>query len=235
MSLPSSTYSSEIFNAFKKIKAKDYRTIVRFYEEHQLQILTLKYEERFELLIAYIESLFETGAYQKYLDIVYDAIEISIMNNIKIHKGYNIFQRLLFRKAASHYHLIQYDQAEHILKELVKICPSEDTYIRFLQKCMRRQKPSYLKTARAFGIVCFFVSAAIILIELFYVRHFYQAYTSIVELSRNLIFALGCISIIAGESFYFWKTRRFVHSFVKKVKAEKLRKFHERRKKQPTH
>lgn len=235
MSLPTFTYSSELFNAFKKIKAKDYRAIVRFYEEHQLQILTLEYEERFELLIAYIESLFETGTYQKYLEIVDDAIEISIMNNIKIHKGYNIFQRLLFRKAACHYHLVQYDEAEHILKELVKICPSEDTYVRFLQKCMRRQKPIYLKTARAFGIVCFFVSAAIILIELFYVRHFHQTYTSVVELSRNLILVLGCVSIIAGEAFYYWKTRKFVYSFVKQVKAEKLRKFHERRKKQPTH
>ena len=208
---------------------------MRFYEEHQLQILTLEYEERFELLIAYIESLFETGAYQKYLDMVDDAIEISIMNNIKIHKGYNIFQRLLFRKAASHYHLVQYDQAEHILKELVKICPSEDTYARFLQKCMRRQKPTFLKTARAFGIVCFFVSAIIIVAELFYFRNFKEEYTTIVELSRNIIFVLGCLSIIAGEAFYFWKTRKFVHSFVKKVKAEKLRKFHERRKKQPTH
>ncbi len=235
MSQLSSTYQSLIFQAYKDIEAKDYRTIVRFYEDNKVKIQSLDLHESFELRIAYVESLFEIAAYEKYLAEVDDAIEISIMNNIKIHKGHNIFQRLLFRKAASHYHLGEYKKSEHILRELIKICPSEDLYNRFLKKCRWKSTPTYVRRTRALSIFLFMLSAFIILVEVLFVRSFFTEYSSIVEMSRNVIFLLGWCSLIGGDAFNYWNINNSTNKFVKKVKAEKLRKHKERRERQRTY
>lgn len=235
MSQLSSTYHSNIFQAYKDIEARDYRAIVSFYESHKKEIKSLDFHEFFELRIAYVSALFEVAAYQKYLAEVDDAIEVSIMNNIKIHKGYNVFQRLLFRKAASHYHLGEYKKAKHILRELVKICPSEDLYSRFLKKCMWKTTPTYVRNTRAISIFMFMLSAFVILVELLFVKNFFPDYTNTVELSRNIIFLLGWTALIGGDAYNFWSINDSVKKFIIKVKAEKLRKHREKRERQHTY
>lgn len=229
MSQLSSTYHSNLFQAYKDIEAKDYSAMVSFFEENKVAIKSLDFNEFFEVQIAYVEALFESAAYEKYLDKVDDVIEISIMNNVKIHKSYNIFQRLLFRKAASHYNLGEYKKAKHILTELVKICPSEDMYSRFLKKCRWKNTPSFVRHTRAMSIFFFMLSAFIIVIELLFVRTFFAEYSSIVELSRNIIFVVGWLSLIGGDGYNLWRINESVNKFVKLVKAEKLRKHREKR------
>jgi len=101
-----SFFHSKTYQEFKEIPYNDYRGIVRFYEEYNSEIVHLKFDEYFELLLAYAESLFEIGAYRNHLDICDQAIEITIAHNIKFYQGKDVFFELLFKKAAAHYNLL---------------------------------------------------------------------------------------------------------------------------------
>lgn len=229
MSYISSTYQQQLYKEYQQFGRTEYRAIVRFFEDHQVNISQLHFSAYFEILVSYIEALFEMGAYEKYLTIVDHAVEISITQNIKIHKGFNVFQRLLFRKAASHYHLGNLEKAIYILKELIRICPSEDLYNRFLIRCIRKETPTYVSSTRAISIALFFLSAAIIIVELIYVRSFHDAYTSTVEWTRNSIFILGWFVLLSGDTWHYLTSHRFVKKYVKEVKEKKIERHKERR------
>ncbi|MEL6863956.1 MAG: hypothetical protein AAFP19_06040 [Bacteroidota bacterium] len=223
MTVKRSLEQSKIFQNFKEIESGEYHSIIRFYEEYRQQINTLEFDEYFELLIAYNESLFEIGAYQSYLANCEKALEETILNNIKFYKGVDIFQELLFRKAASHYHLLQYDQSEHILRELIKIDPYNDISIRFLRKCLGRRYPRFVKNTRAVSVFFFMLAALIIAIEILFVRHFMELYLPFVEGARNVLFGAGLLFLIGGEVFNYGRIAAGVNRFAKKVRQDKYK------------
>lgn len=229
MSSPS-TSKPTLFQLFHEIGASEYRSVIRFFEDHEEPIQSLLFNEYFEMLVAYSEALFETGSYEKHLETANLAIELSVMNNIKIHKGYNIFQQLLFRKSASHYYLMEYAQAEHILRELIKICPSEDLYSRFLIKVLRKRLPSHVHKTRAISVFLFILSALVICVEILLVRPWFPTYTFGVEMLRNGIFFLGWIVLVGGDGLNYLNMHREVKQFEKEVQQNKLRKLHKRHK-----
>ncbi len=216
-----STYYSKIYKEFKAIDAAEHLSIVRFYESYESDIPQLNFSEYFELLISYSSALFEIGAYQSHVKIVDTAIQLSIINNIKFYNGQDIYTDLLFKKAASCYHLMDYDQAEHILRELVKIMPYNDMVQRFLKKCLLRKRPEYLKNARGLAILMLLVTALLIVIELLFVRTLMKDYTAFFEIIRNTTFGLSILLIFGSELMH----RTQIHLWVKKFVVDcKLRK-----------
>lgn len=205
----SSTYYSKIYKEFKEISSNEHLSIVRFYESYESDIPQLNFTEYFELLITYCNSLFEIGAYQSHVRVVDIAIQSSILNNIKFYNGQDIYTDLLFKKAASCYNLMEYDQAEHILRELVKITPYNELVHRFLKKCLQKKQPDYLKNTRGLSILLLLVTALVVAIELLFVRTLMTDYVSIFETIRNSTFVLSLI-LIGGSAvchrieIYFW-------------------------------
>ena len=118
MPLYQSTYHSRIFRDFKEIDAANHRRIIRFYEDKEEDIQRLDFEEYFQLIVAYVNALFEVGAYQKHLLMVDVVIEMTIVHNVERYKGEDIYEKMLFRKAASLYNIMEYAKAEYILREL---------------------------------------------------------------------------------------------------------------------
>lgn len=226
----SSTSNPTLHELFQEIGTKEYRSVIRFFEDYEESLQRLPLDEYFEILVAYAEALFETASYEKHLQTASYAIELSVIHNIKIHKGYNIFQQLLFKKAASHFYLQEYAQSEHILRELIKICPSEDLYSRFLIKVLRKRTPTHVHTTRAVSVSLFILSAVIICVEILAVRPFFSTFTSTIEFIRNAIFFLGWVVLLGGDGVNYLRMHREVKQFEKKVQAEKLRKLHERHK-----
>lgn len=216
-----STYHSKIYRDFKEIDAANYRRIIRFYEEKEDEARRLDFEEYFELLVAYVNALFEVGAYQKHLLMVDVAIEMAIAQNIEWYKGEDIFQKMLFRKAASLYNLMEYGKAEYILRELVRIDPYSEDAILFLRKCLRKKEPAFLNRAKAFSIFLFLVSAFVISIEVLLIRPFYKAQIEGVEASRNVVFLLGCTVLLGGLLLHRWRVYRRVCSFVERSRNSK--------------
>jgi len=222
MTFSQSTYHSKIYRDFKDIDASAYRTIMRFYEEREDDIQQLDFEEYFELLHAYTTALFEIGSYRKHLLMVDVVIEISILQNIHEFKGKDVYCTMLFKKAASHYNLLEYAQAEHILQELIKINPNDLDTVAFLKKCLRRQRPRYVKTGRAIAVFLFLCTALVIALDILVIRHFYALYEPTAELVRNTLFISAWIILLASDLWLRWQVEQRVNLFVEKIKTRKL-------------
>lgn len=142
---PSSTYQSKIYRSFKEIESNDFRTVIRFYEERAVSISNLEFEEYFELLFCYTNATFEVGAYNKYIRLAEQIIEQSIDKNIQFFQGKDILCHCLFRKAAAHYNLNQFQQAGHLLQELIKIDPSHEDAAQLLKCIYYKSNIRFLK------------------------------------------------------------------------------------------
>lgn len=221
MSTFKSTYHSKTYRDFKALDEKAYRDMVRFYEEREDDIKGLEFQEFFELLFAYVDALFEIGSYRKHLLLVDYVIECSIDNNIKYLEGKDVFYHLLFRKAASLYNTLSYNKADYILRELIRINPEKEEVSQFLKKCLRKMNPAIIRHSRATSILLFFLAAIIICVEVLFIRPFMAEFITPVELSRNLIFGLGCFVLLFGSLVHRWQIDREVNAFVKATSERK--------------
>ncbi|MFN7120079.1 MAG: hypothetical protein ACK4TA_25030 [Saprospiraceae bacterium] len=221
MSFSPSTYQSKIFRDFKAIDTGAYRQIIHFYEKQEAAIHQLEFEEHFEVLTTYVNALFEVGTYSKHLVLVDVVIEMAITQNITFYKGEDIFLKMLFRKAASLYNLLEYEKAEYILREIVRINPWNKDTVLFLKKCLRRQQPKYLQVARAMSIVLFLLAAIVIAIEVLVIRPFFNEYTQLVEQSRFTLFGTGGF-LLVGMTFLhrLWVDFQ-VEEFVRSIRRQK--------------
>jgi hypothetical protein len=215
------TYHSKVYRDFRAIDGSEWRSIVRFYEEHETEIRSLDFPEYFEMLLAYATALFEIGAYEKYLLMVDVVIEASILNNIKFFKGEDVLQRLLFKKAASYFHTHELGKAEYILRELLRMDPYDESSALFLKKCLRKTQPAFLKNARAVSIFLFLMSALLICIEVIVVRNFYHVYTDLVEVSRNTIFLSGFVVLVGSDLYHRGSIGKEVDDFVAAIRRRK--------------
>ncbi len=221
MPLYQSTYHSKTFRDFREIDPSNYRRIIHFYEAHESAIRGLDFEEYFEMLIAYVNSLFEVGFHQKHLLMVNVAIEEVIVQNVQAPPGEDLYQQLLFRKAASHFQCLQYDKCHYVLLQLIRINPKDADAINFLKKCLRRKEPAFLEHAKATAIFLFLLSALIISIEVLLVRPFYEMHAGLVERSRNTIFGIGCLCLIGGGLLHRLRVERQVEGIVRAIREEK--------------
>ncbi len=221
MSFQAKTYHSAMFRNFKAIDAGEFRQVVRYYERNEKAILQLEFEEYFEMLIAYTNSLFEISEYQKHILMANVVIETSIVENIQIVNGREVFQSMLFRKAASHYNLFEYKKAIHVLRELLKIEPNNTENALFLEQCLRNDQPQLARRAKAASIFLFLVSALTISIEVLFVRNFYPEYAYYIELSRNLMFCLGFCILVGGIIWHRWQSYNEVQKFIQEIKKNK--------------
>lgn len=216
-----SFYHSSVYQEFKGIEQSEFRNIVRFFESRTDEIVHLEFNEYFELLLTYAEALFEIGTYHSFLAVADQAIAIIIEQNIKYYHGEDVFFNILFKKAAAHFNLMEYDKAKHILQELIKMDSGNELTIRFLKKCSRQEKPSYLKSTRAISVFLFLLTAGIIAFELCLIRPFFSAHIDLIELVRNVVFGSGWIILIAGDLFFRWRVNTQVNEFVSSVKKKK--------------
>ena len=99
-------------------------------------------------------------------------------------------------------------------------CGNELT-IRFLKKCSRQEKPSYLKSTRAISVFLFLLTAGIIAVELFLVRPFFASYIDLLEIVRNVVFGAGWVILIAGDLFFRTQVNNRVNKYVTLVKNKK--------------
>jgi len=221
MTFSQSTYHSKVYRDFREIEVTNYRKVIHFYEEKETEIRKLDFEESFELLVAYVNALFEIGAYQKHLLMVDYVIESSILGNIQYYQGEDIYCKMLFKKSASHYNLFEFEKADYILRELVKMNPYNEDNILFLKKCLRRKNTNIINQARAGGILLFLLSAIVISFEVLLIRPFYKNFVDVIEISRIVLFLLGVVFLLGGDFIHRWKIEREVNQFVQSLISDK--------------
>ncbi len=221
MSYSKSTYHSKVYQEFRAIEAAAHRQVIHFYEKQETAIRQLDFEEYFELTTAYGNALFEVGAFHKHLALADHIIEMAIAQNIEFYKGEDIFVKMLFRKAASLYNLFEYEKAEYILREIIRINPWEKDAILFLKKCLRSRQPRYVQYARAASTFLFLVAAMVIAIEVLLVRPFFKAYTESIEQIRFVLFGIGGLVLLSGDVAHRLLVEHEVNEFVRTIRRQK--------------
>ena len=214
MNYSKSTYHTKIYRDFKEIESGEYRDIVSYYDEFEADIRQLDFQEYFEVLVTFVDALFQLGKYQKHLLMVDVAIEASVMNNVKMYQDTDIFHKLLFQKAASSYHTFDLERADHILRQLIKMHPKDKISALFLKKCLRRKRPTFIANTRAISILLFLSAAVVISIEVLVIENFFQNILWAITLFRNVLFASGMAALIGGELWHRWKVSKEVNDFV---------------------
>lgn len=217
------TYYSRIYRDFRAIGTKDYPSVVHYYEDHEEGIQQLEFSEYFEILAAYTYALYNLNEHNKHILMAEVLIGESISQNITEHKEEDIFYNTLLRKAVSYSNLLRFKDAEHVLRELVKIKPENIFTQRELNKCLFAQKPKYVKNLRAFSVLLFFLSAAVIVVELIFIKYFFPALTHYFEYTRIALFLLGIVVLISSELYFKRATKLKSAGIVKQASKKNIR------------
>ena len=129
---------SDFYFEYHRMGSGAFRDKVRFYESNKTQIHYLSYEERIDVDLDYVLCLFEIGKYHKFLSKTDALIEVVIRDNIFTYNGLNIYNDLLFKKAACLFNTGQYIKSEKVLKSIVKLDPDNTTARALFAKCKRK-------------------------------------------------------------------------------------------------
>ncbi len=221
MTQHTATYPSQLYREFMEIEPGSYHQIIRFVEGHESELEYIYEEERFELLESYVSALFEVGAYRKHLHQIDRVIEEIMEHNIRFYKGEDVFQKMLFRKAASHFQLLEYEQAEFVLMELLRINPAYADAAQFLKKCRRVQRPRLLRQSKALSVLLFMLAALVIAVEVLVVRNFYPGYAGLVETTRLSLMGSGLIVLFGGDLIHRLLIEADVSDFLQEARRRK--------------
>lgn len=213
-----SEYYSKIYREFSLIEPTDFNSIIRFFEERQHMIFTLEFEERFELMHNYAQSLFQTGAYRKHLNFVDRVLEAAIQKNIVLFKGKDLFRDNLFCKAASLYNLGNLDKADYVLRELVKIYPGDVESVRFLRRVLLKKPSRILQLSQGMAV----------LLVIIYILTFVAKLLFPVPYWANIFQVAQKIALISASGLVLlgWAMHKFVveyetHKFVSGCKVKR--------------
>lgn len=210
-------YHSRLYRDFKEIHPDAHRDIIRFYDENEKAIRQLDFAEAFELLVAYVDALFDAGRYRRHLTMVDSVIETTIQLNIFEYQQKDLFRNMLINKGLSLLHIHEFGKAEYIFRELLRIDVHQPDVIGYLEKSIRLAGSPILHVAQAVAIGIFFLSAIVIGMEILIVRPFYESVTPYFEWGRNGLFVLGIIVLIAGRWWHGIQTRRAVKKFIREL------------------
>lgn len=211
-----------MYRNFRAIDRSEFRRIVRFYERYEKSILVLDFEEYFEMVVAYTQSLFEISEYRKHILMTDVVVKTSILENISHIRGEEIYKSTLFQKAASHYNLREYSKSKHVLCELLKMDPNDSLSIRFIGRVLRDDKPVYINYTRAISIFLFLMAVILVCVQVLIVKPFYTLYDPIIDVSRNSVFGLGVVLLVGGELWHRWRVQVYIRELVKNIKLKKL-------------
>lgn len=193
--------NSDFYFEYHRMGNSAFRDKVRYYESNKEKIHFLSYEERVDIDLDYLICLFEIGKYHKFLTKVDPLIEIVIIDNIFDYNGINIYNDLLFKKAACLFNTGQYNKSEKILKTIVKL-DSENEIARLLfGKCKRKQGRDWYEGTKAMAVVMLISSVTIAVIELLIVKPFYMEFLSTFYFLKITSFFLGVSALIGNELY----------------------------------
>jgi tetratricopeptide (TPR) repeat protein len=220
-----SPYRSRLYRDFFAIDPEDYQRIIRFFEEKEAEIGRLEGDEHFDLLLAYTDALFAVGDYRRHLLMVDFVIESVFQSSPAPVRSSAIFQRLLFRKAASCFHVRRYAQAEHVLRELLRINPDLGAARTFLRKVLRMRQPKAYQLSRALGVGLLAMGGAFFCLELLLIRPFYALQVGKAIWLRNGFFIAGIASFVLGIAWVYARaylqTRLFMDGQKKRKSARR--------------
>jgi tetratricopeptide (TPR) repeat protein len=197
--------ASNIYLNYFRLEASAYRDKVKFYEENPSAISLLYFDERIEIDIDYLLCLFEVGRYERFLSKIDQVLESIIVENIFEFKNQNIFNELLFRKAACLFQLKKYQKAEDILKQLIRMENTNPLYIGLYSICKRKQPNDASLTIKAMANASFLLVLGITVARIFLIEPFFDQWLEPFLMLRNVLFIFGLTCVIGLEIGFQYK------------------------------
>ncbi len=198
-----------------------FREKVRFYEENPEALSTLYFDEKIDIDMDYLICLFEVGRYERFLEKVDPVIEIIIEENIFEFRNENIFNDLLLKKAACYYHTNQFEKANVILKQLIKIAPKHPLAIGLYGICKRKQNNDLATTIKALGIAALLLVVSISIIQILLFEPFFDEYMAPFLVLRTMLTVFSTLSFVSLEVYFltsiFKETGRFPIAFLNRL------------------
>jgi len=182
---------------------KAFRDKVRYYEDNRSDLHHLNYEERVDVDLDYAICLFEIGKYHKFLSKSDDLIELVIVDNIYDYNGVNIYNDLLFKKAACLFNTGQYIKAEKVLKSIAKLEPDNKLARTLYGRCKRKQGRDWYEGTKAVAMVMLISAVSIAFMELLIVRPFYNDYVATFR-GMKIFFFMTTLLSLAGNELYLY-------------------------------
>ena len=192
---------NDFYFEYHRMGDNAFRDKVRYYESNKALIHYLSYDERVDVDLDYLICLFEIGKYHKFLSKVDSLIELVIMDNIFNYNGLNIYNDLLFKKAACLYNTGQYIKSENVLKALVKLDNENMTARALFGKCKRKQGRDWYEGTKAIAVVMLISAVFIAVAELLIIRPFYNELASSFSMLKITSFTLGILALIGNEVY----------------------------------
>ncbi len=217
-------YTDEIYNDFKSIDSSNYHEIVRFCHDQDDRLDHLEMPYFLEVKVMLATAYFELGRYHKFLELADFLLEFTIYHNIQTFQGEDIFQKILFKKAAALYQLLHLSQAEKILWELLKMDPDNAAASYLLKRCLIKNQPGYLRRVKGLSIFLFLLAAATIAVELLLIRPFMQAYVDTVEITRIVIILGGLFILFLTDGWHRFRSFHKVNQAADNLKTKKKSK-----------
>lgn len=224
MSAINSTYHADVVLGFKQIPEKNYSRQIYFIEKNREIVENMDTDFRIDLLDKYNIALYEIGHYHKCLShletLIFDVI------NENYQSGSNdLFCVLLKRKAYSLYNIGEFEKAQHVSSELIKIDPTSiETNLIMTNACYRLVKQK-TKGLRAVAVMMLIFGISITCFDLLIIQNFYPEQA--VKMGWLRIFTIGgaALIIVALEMFAFFKGRQQTNqiqkaSLLKKEKSK---------------
>ncbi|MDF1698665.1 MAG: hypothetical protein P1U56_22625 [Saprospiraceae bacterium] len=192
---------SEFYFEYHRIGTTAFRDKVRYYESNKEQIHYLTYEERIDIDLDYILCLFEIGKYHKFLSKADALIEIVIIDNIFMYNGVNIYNDLLFKKAACLFNTGQYTMSEKVIKAILKLDPENNSARALFGKCKRKQGRDWYESTKAIAVVMFLSAITIALAELLIIKPFYGNLLYAFSFLKITSLSLGVLALVGNEVY----------------------------------
>ena len=176
-----------------------YREKVRFYEENKDSLGLLSFHDKIEVDIDYLLCVFEVGRYEKFLSMADPVIETVIEQDIRSYKGENIFNELIFRKAACLFQMQRHKECKSILAQLMRMDKGNPLYMGLYTICNRKIHNDSIVTIRALAIASMLIVAGITIARILLIEPFFDQFMEPFLLLRNALIGFSFLCLTGLE------------------------------------
>lgn len=200
-------HSNSLYYEFMLIEDRAYREKIKFFERNKKEISDLKTEYETEVWYYYTIASFEIGDYKKYIQLSQIMLERVIEESVISYGKEDVFQQLLFNRAASYLNLKQYKKAEHIFKELIKIDPKNKLYSKafYQNRFLEHIKDS--APLKLFTAVMLITIVILCIVEMLIMQAFYPEAAVWIAFTRNTL-SLSMFAILFLHAGYHYVTAK---------------------------
>ena len=156
------TYSYDILNEYQSIATQNASQKISFYKKHESFLVQIPINEKLDIVLDFLCSLFELGRYNEYLDRCDEVIDSLFDSQLFPIFRKKEVQKLLFHKAGSYLSLHDLDRSENTMRVLVKMDDSNNKLYQELLFQIFKNKRLLVKFQARGIVIALILSSAIL-------------------------------------------------------------------------